>query len=151
MSKAPAIDCGSCNLCCTLLKVPDLNKPSGMTCWHTTVHGGCAVHAEKQSDPKLLACAQFKCVWLESQLCEEPVKRGTRGMRPDQIHVLFGPFDRDDPKLLYVHVDPEHKTAWKTPHVIQYMEEVYRRDPEAKFCIVIGDRNFAYEPQGMGA
>lgn len=135
--------CGACNLCCTLLHIPDMGKPPGMTCWHTTIHGGCKVHAEKAIDPQLQACHQFKCVWLASQDHEDESKRGTRAMRPDQIHVVLGPYDRNDPTLVYVHVDPAYKDAWNQPSVRAYMDEQAKKG--AKFCVVIGDRHFMYE------
>src|SRR5260221_13507142 len=122
--QSPSLGCGACNLCCRLLEIKDLGKPSQMLCWHTGLHGGCAVQAEKPTDPKLLACHQFKCVWLASQDLENLAGRGARQMRPDQIHVLFGPYDRDDPTLLYVHVDPAYKDAWLSPSVRTYMDEV---------------------------
>ncbi len=143
------LGCGACNLCCRLLEIKDMGKPAQMQCWHTGIHGGCAVHAQKETDPILRACFQFKCVWLESQTLDDLTKRGTRSMRPDQIHVLFGPFDREDPTLLYVHVDPAHKTAWRNPAVLEYMDEVRRKG--GKLCVVVGDHHFMYESMDEAA
>lgn len=138
------LGCGSCNLCCKLLNVPDISKPALMTCWHTTLHGGCLVHDKKSSDPSLKACEQFYCVWLASQTLDDEAKRGSRAMRPDQCHVLLGPFDRDNPKLLYVHVDPNYKSAWREPGVTAYLDEICAKGASA--CIVVGDHHFNYMP-----
>src|SRR5215469_417936 len=139
-----ALSCGSCNLCCTLLQIPDLMKPALMRCWHTGLHGGCAVHDQKSTDPKLKACEQFMCVWLASQTLDDPTMRGNRAMRPDQCHVLLGPMDRDDPKLLYVHVDPNYKSAWREPYMTQYLNSIVEKGGRA--VIVIGDQHFPYVP-----
>jgi uncharacterized protein len=136
------LGCGSCNVCCKLLHVPDISKPALMTCWHTTLHGGCAVHDKKQTDPSLKACDQFMCVWLASQTLDDESMRGNRDMRPDMCHVLLGPMDRDDPKLLYVHVDPNYKNAWREPSITKYLHEIVSRGGRA--VIVIGEQNFPY-------
>jgi hypothetical protein len=64
-------------------------------------------------------------------------------MRPDQCHVLLGPMDRDDPKLLYVHVDPNYKSAWKEPALEIYLNDIIHKGGRA--VIVIGDNHFPYE------
>lgn len=140
------LGCGSCNLCCTLLQVQDISKPALMTCWHTTLHGGCAVHAQKKTDESLKACDQFMCVWLASQTLEDESLRGNRDMRPDMSHVLLGPMDRDDPKLLYVHVDPAYKSAWRERPVAAYLDDVVSKG--GRIIIVIGDNHFEYDGAG---
>lgn len=129
-----ALGCGACSLCCSLLGVPDIGKPARMRCWHTTVHGGCAVHADKGSDPNLLACSQFKCVWLASQDRED---RLPRSLRPDQCHVVLGPQDRNDDTLLYVQVDPAYPSAWKKGLIASYLSERVARG--AKLEIIIDE------------
>lgn len=132
-------DCGSCGLCCTLLHVPDIGKPAGMRCSHVGLHGGCEVHHKKESDPKLLACAQFKCVWLASQGHENLNFRMPREIRPDLCHVLLGPQDREDENLLYVHVDPRYPTAWREGSIADYISRnILARGGKVEVCI--GDR-----------
>lgn len=129
--------CGACNKCCLLLGVPDIKKPAHMLCWHTGLHGGCAVHKEKGSDPTLQACAQFRCMWLESQDLEEE-KQFPRSMRPDQCFVMFGPSKSPDDTLLFVHVDPARPDAWKEPAIQNYLAGVLERGGQLK--IIIGDK-----------
>jgi hypothetical protein len=136
-------DCGACNLCCKLLAVPDIGKPARMLCWHTGLHGGCAVHREKETDPKLTACHQWKCVWLASQGLEDETKRGSRMLRPDMCHVVLGPFDRDDPHLLYVQVDPAYSAAWKNSHVQAYLSEVISKG--ARIEVIIDEVRFRWD------
>lgn len=138
-----SLGCGPCNLCCKLLAVPDIGKPACMTCWWTGLHGGCAKQAEKASDPSLAACAQYKCVWLESQSYENPELRQPRDMRPNHTHVVMGVPDPDKDQILHVHVDPEHSSAWREAGVSYYLNDFISRGatieihigPDVKFVL----------------
>lgn len=122
-----SLGCGACSMCCTLLHVPDIGKPAGMKCWNTGLHGGCAVQHEKETNPALAACAQYKCLWLESQSFDDPRKRHPRELRPDQSRVVMGvPGDPDD-RILHVHVDPAHADAWRDPHIQYYLRDFISR------------------------
>jgi hypothetical protein len=131
------LDCGACNLCCKLLGVPDINKPARMLCWWTGIHGGCERHHEKQTDPQLMACAQFKCLWLESQTHPDPTKHMPRHLRPDLSHVVIGPVDRDDDTLAYVQVDPEFPQSLHNPEIKNYLDGIISRG--GKLEIILGD------------
>ncbi len=155
------LSCGSCNLCCTLLAVPDVDKPARMMCWNTTIHGGCSRQAEKPDpqkaisnpdgtyslgegdegkDLKLLACATFKCLWLASQSQTDPLKQKPRHLRPDMTHVVMGPFDREDDTLLYVQVDPRYPTAWNAPAILDDLRGIISRG--GKVEIIIDETRF---------
>lgn len=101
------------------------------------MHGGCARHAEKDSDPALQACAQFECLWLQSQRRED-VPTWPRTLRPDQCHVVFGPQDREDEFLLFVHVDPRHPKAWRTPDIQARIQGIL--DGGGRVEVHVGDR-----------
>lgn len=142
-------DCGSCNACCKLLHVPDIGKPAQMTCWWTTVHGGCLRQSEKPNpaavshdestgvwslapseegkDLSLLACATFKCLWLDSQSHENPALRQPRHMRPDITHVVVGPQDPRDETTIHIQVDPGHPDAWRKEPVASSLNEILAR------------------------
>lgn len=142
-------DCGSCNLCCTLLGVPDIGKPIGMTCWWTGPHGGCSRQNDKPlvaadlsvdtSDPSkdqtLAACAQFRCVWLESQSHPDEMKVMPRILRPDMCHVVMGPPDKDNSKLLHVHVDPDHAGSWKEGLIYDHLQGILTSGCEISLSI----------------
>lgn len=142
-------DCGSCNLCCTLLGVPDIGKPMGMTCWCTGLHGGCSRQNEKPliaadlsidtSDPakdqSLAACAQFSCVWLESQFHPDETKVMSRMLRPDICHVVMGPVDKDNSMLLHVHVDPENPNAWREGMIQDHLQQILRLGGEISLSV----------------
>jgi len=144
--------CGACNACCKLLRIPDLDKPAGMLCEWTTIHGGCSRQAEKPKDPfnpvpgeayELAACAQFKCVWLQSQTRTDPGEIQPRHWRPDISHVMMGPKDRDNELHLFVHVDPNYPNAWTEPEINAYLRGMVERGCEVE--IVIGETTFMLE------
>lgn len=60
---APALvtgrSCGTCSLCCKVLAVEALNKPSGQWCVHAAPGRGCQIHEARPQ-----ACREFFCVWL---------------------------------------------------------------------------------------
>jgi hypothetical protein len=155
-------DCGSCNLCCKLLMVPDIHKPANMTCWWTTVHGGCVRHGEKPDpnevdqepgtsvftlrpsqagkDLALLACASFRCLWLDSQFHEDAELRQMRPMRPDFTHVVMYPETVEEKKLLHVNVDPAFPDAWLRDPVRSYLNDVMAQG--AQLEVIIGEHRF---------
>lgn len=151
-----SLGCGSCNVCCKLLNVPDIGKPSGMACWWTGVHGGCARHSEKpkpenvvlesgrfvlkdgdRGDMALAACAQFRCLWLDSQRSPDADVRLPRHMRPDFTHVMMGPQDQEDETLLYVHVDPNWQDAWRQEPIASYLNDILSRG--GRIHLMIGE------------
>lgn len=136
-------DCGACGFCCRVLAVPDIQKPALMTCEHVGLHGGCAVQHTKLTDPKMAACAAFKCLWLDSQDHENEEWRMGRHLRPDISHVMFGPPDRENDKKLFVHVDSRHPTAWKDEEIMDYLREIVKKGGTIE--IVVGERHFPFE------
>src|SRR5580765_2057268 len=120
-----SLSCGSCNLCCKLLAIPDLGKPARQWCAHALrPHGGCAVHELKTSTPSLEACLTFECVWLQSQRRVDPTERQPIALRPNRCGVMMGPFNPENDKHLFVHVDPGNPTSWREP-IIQERLRAY--------------------------
>jgi hypothetical protein len=54
----PGRTCGSCMLCCTVMNVGELDKPSGVTCRHAVAGQGCTIR-----DQRPRACRRFFCGW----------------------------------------------------------------------------------------
>lgn len=65
--RAAERSCGSCSLCCTLLRVEELAKPAGVDCIHQClgpdVAGGCGIHARRPP-----VCRGYRCLWLQGGL-----------------------------------------------------------------------------------
>jgi hypothetical protein len=54
----PGRTCGSCMLCCTVMLVEELNKPSGITCSYAVAGSGCTIR-----DHRPRSCRRFFCGW----------------------------------------------------------------------------------------
>lgn len=67
--------CGPCTLCCTLLAIPEIQKPAGSRCEHVC-DAGCSVYADRP-----YSCRKFECLWLKGETPE--------WARPDNIGVVF--------------------------------------------------------------
>src|SRR5579863_8285525 len=133
--------CGSCNLCCKLLEIRDIQKPARIWCWHALrPHGGCAVH--NLGKPEV--CASWQCLWLNSQSRVDPNDKMPWELRPNNSYVVFGPWDQEDETKLFVHVDPEHPQAWQSLAVQHQLELIRRRG--GKIEVVIGENHVELEP-----
>ena len=51
--------CGSCTLCCKLLKIPETDSAKGDWCQHCQPGKGCGIYAERPA-----RCAEFMCGYL---------------------------------------------------------------------------------------
>jgi len=85
--------CGSCSLCCTLLRVDELGKLGGTPCLHQRSghpDGGCGVHAER---PRI--CRGYRCLWLQGKLED--------GDRPDRLGAVLSLTTEGETPTLFVH------------------------------------------------
>lgn len=62
--------CGSCTLCCTIARVPELEKPENVLCTHCK--SGCSIYTERPQ-----TCQDFQCAWSQGAFSED--------MRPDKV------------------------------------------------------------------
>jgi hypothetical protein len=95
--------CGSCSLCCTVLRVDELAKLAGSPCAHQREAGGCAIHPTRPS-----VCRAYRCLWLRGAFAEadRPDRLGAvvdfapdgAGIRLAIEEVAAGTFDRS-PRL----------------------------------------------------
>lgn len=102
MRAARAVSCGSCTLCCTVMKVtmPDRVKPAHEACEHCSTKG-CGIYADRPE-----TCATFQCLWLASQ---QDVRLALpRAMRPDQCGVMI---DLNSAGTILAHC--EFPASWK--------------------------------------
>jgi len=86
------MECGDCTLCCTLLNVPWMDKPAGITC--KFCDKGCTIY-----DTKDKRCSEFKCAYNQMKIVSEK-------MRPDNCGVIF---ERLEDDLMFGTINPEHK------------------------------------------
>jgi len=58
--------CGSCTLCCKVLEITDLKKPTNTACHHIMAGGGCNIYSERPRQ-----CRTFACAWLQGHLDDD--------------------------------------------------------------------------------
>ena len=68
--------CGECSLCCTLLRVDELEKLGGTPCAHQLAAGGCGIYPERPG-----ICREYHCLWLRGGLEEAD--------RPDRLGAVI--------------------------------------------------------------
>jgi Fe-S-cluster containining protein len=77
--RAAARACGSCSLCCTILRVDELGKRAGVDCIHQRrgpgVLAGCAIHEMR---PPI--CRGYRCLWLQGGLEDDERPDRTGGI-----------------------------------------------------------------------
>ncbi len=112
----PGRVCGSCSLCCKVLRIEELDKPAGRWCSHCTAgRDGCHIY-----DTRPPSCRSFHCSWLINPELGAEWRPTTAKM------VLY--YERPA-KRLAVHVDPEFPSAWQG--------EPYYRQLKAWTCAAI--------------
>ncbi len=92
-------ECGSCSLCCKVLDVPAVYKPSGQWCKHFAAGTGCNIH---QLRPK--ACRTFACLWLEEDWLGDEWKPST---------CKFVMAYEYDGQALVIYPDPGALNSWR--------------------------------------
>jgi hypothetical protein len=63
-------ECGECQLCCELVSVPELNKPTNTKCIHQC-EAGCGIYSERPD-----ACRAFECLWIQGIIDDKPSETG---------------------------------------------------------------------------
>jgi hypothetical protein len=116
-------ECSSCNLCCRLLPVPQLNKPAGQRCKHQSFAKGCRVYRTAKFPA---SCALWNCRWLVNDDCDDL-------SRPDRSHYVIDVMPdfittRDDAtgetrniQVVQIWIDPKHPEAHKDPALRRYL------------------------------
>jgi hypothetical protein len=112
----PGRSCGTCNLCCKVYSIKELNKPAGRWCVHCVRGSGCAIHTNR---PR--SCREFFCSWLvDPNLGPEWKPEVSRFvLSSDGFH-----------RAIMVTVDPGRPLAWKrAPYyaVLKQFSEIFFR------------------------
>ena len=69
--------CNGCTLCCKIVSVLELEKPSMTWCQHCDIGKGCKIY-----DSKPKSCKSFDCLWLVNEWIPEE-------LRPDRCNIVF--------------------------------------------------------------
>lgn len=127
--------CGSCQLCCTLLTVSEIEKPIEQRCVHQCQRG-CAIH-----DTKPDSCAAFECAWLQGQ-----AEGWGMSLRPDRCGVVF--YIEDNPefrgRIIIAQVDPQRPRADTRRTVSRVIDKLVSRGQTVG--ILCGRRRTVHTP-----
>jgi uncharacterized protein len=127
--------CGDCTLCCTLLHVTELNKPSHVRCVHliqgVATRPGCSIYHKRPQ-----SCKDFECMWLqEDDMPQE--------LRPDRSHVVL--WVTSNGKILIASVDPAFPNAYREGEMGRLLQSMLNV-PDAQVGIIVGEARFPLEP-----
>jgi hypothetical protein len=119
--------CNGCSLCCTVMAVYELPKPSNVRCEHLSAMGRCKIYATKPE-----TCTGFRCLWLQ-------------GLMPDRLKPsiarVVGDVNKDG-TIIVLHVSPFDTGAWEKAPVQEWIGKVV----EAGITVIVacGERRILY-------
>lgn len=117
--------CGTCSLCCKVLAIRELDKPSGVWCSHVVKGSGCGIYADRPS-----VCRDSDCLWLQRADGGIPEE-----FKPERVRaVLWG--NKSDESSILVHVDPGYPTAFRDGRFGEWLLGLSR---DLKIIVICGD------------
>lgn len=128
--------CGTCGMCCKLMAIPALGKPSHAWCAHYAKGRGCGIYADRPQ-----ACRTFECLYLTAPALSDE-------WRPDKAKFMIWTGAED--RRLIVEVDPASPAAWRRePYYSQIKSWADRRHPQPLEVLVrIGSQVLVVFPEG---
>jgi hypothetical protein len=95
----PGRACGTCTLCCKIMRIEALQKPSGKWCAHCEPGRGCGIYETRPAE-----CRRFFCMWMyQPQIGPE--------WKPEKSKIVL--CLELDGKRIAAHVDPGFPAAWR--------------------------------------
>ena len=73
--RAASRSCGTCSLCCTVLRVDELGKRAGNDCTHQRGDQGCGIYETRPS-----ICRSYQCLWRQGGLEDDERPDATGGI-----------------------------------------------------------------------
>jgi hypothetical protein len=105
-SISAARSCGTCTLCCKLMKIVELDKPHNVWCTHCKQGSGCTIYVTRPNE-----CRSFMCGYLQIPDLDEAWK-------PSHSKIIL--VSELDGKRVAAYVDPQRPDAWrKEPYYSQ--------------------------------
>jgi hypothetical protein len=103
-----ANECGSCTMCCKLMGVTELKKPTNVWCTHCDIGKGCKIYPDRPT-----SCREFECLY-------KMMPKADIALRPDKCKVVIAP--TTNPDVFSVHVDNTTPGAWKKEPIYTYLK-----------------------------
>ncbi len=123
------LGCDGCTMCCKLKAVDELAKPVGVWCPHCNPGKGCEINGQPERPQ---ACADWECVWLQSQRRPHGSQPMSPALRPDRCKVVMDL--TTDGKSLVLHVDPSRPDAWRDEPVRSLVKRALAKSPVYVAC-----------------
>jgi hypothetical protein len=119
--------CGTCNLCCKIVAVDDLNKPAHQWCVHAVPRKGCAIYG---SHP--VVCQTWKCGW-------QTMPQLDASWKPERCGFILR--SEVEGLLFIVDVDPAKPDAWRREPFYRTIKHWAREsDPKRRQVVVFVGR-----------
>ena len=95
----PGRQCGSCTMCCKVMRIDEIGKPAGLWCAQCDVGKGCRIYETRPGE-----CRGFHCAFLRIAELGE-------AWRPSQSRIVLAV--ELDGKRLAAYVDHDRPEAWR--------------------------------------
>lgn len=128
---APARTCGTCNLCCKVMYIEELEKPQGAWCPHAKPGQGCSIYGSHPS-----SCQTFMCQWLLQPALPESLK-------PSRSKVVLSTVAGAKGDQLVAYCDPSDPTAWRRGDMYKLLK-AQTRSPSGHARMVVVRVNSHY-------
>ena len=102
-------ECGSCNYCCEVLPIPELQKPASVLCQNCTKNVGCNIY-----DSRPESCRNFDCLYLQSDDMDI-------SLRPNECGIMF---EKVTTKIYFGTELPKDVGSWKKLNVFNYIKSL---------------------------
>lgn len=95
----PGRQCGTCTLCCKVMRIDELESPAGQWCQHCDPGKGCGIHETRPP-----VCREFFCMWTY----RKDIGPHWKPEKSKMVLCLEG-----DGQRIAAHVDPSFPGAWR--------------------------------------
>lgn len=139
--------CGTCTLCCELVSVSEIGKPSFARCQHQrdifSATPGCAIYAQRP-----YSCRAWSCLWLKDASWPDELKPDRCGFVVDEM-VDIVKIDGNEHPCAQIWVAKGHEESWRDPVAYSVIAALIEKKLAVLWRIPSGlARAFCRESQG---
>ena len=122
----PGRSCGTCTLCCKLMKVSELDKPSGTWCTHVAQGKGCGIYETRPH-----SCRAFLCGYLSTEALSD-------AWYPGRCKIVLSSNEGG----ITAQIDPSRPDVWRqAPYYEQFKSWSRAMSPKGRVMLLrIGAR-----------